>query len=59
MTQQTLPTDQWVEPDDFEFYLLGRIEGQERAEARQGGASWRSASSEGGLEGDFGHIVPK
>lgn len=59
MSQQTLPTDQWVEPDDFEFYLLGRIEGQERAEERQGGVSWRSASREGGLEGDFGHIIPK
>ncbi len=59
MTQQTLPTDQWVEPDDFEFFLLGRIEGQERAEEQQGGVSWRSSSSEGGLEGDFGHIVPK
>ena len=23
MAKQTLPTDQYVEPDDFEFYLLG------------------------------------
>ena len=29
MEAQTLPTDQFVEPNDFEFYLLGRTEGSQ------------------------------
>jgi pilus assembly protein CpaC len=49
-TQQPLPTDQYVEPDDFEFYLLGDLEGK--------GAKTRSRK-EGGLEGSFGHLLPK
>jgi hypothetical protein len=32
MAKQTLPTDQFIEPDDFEFYLLGHLEGQEKGE---------------------------
>jgi pilus assembly protein CpaC len=49
MTKQTLPTDQYVEPNDFEFYLLGNLEGKGK----------RSNPTKGGLEGDFGHILPK
>jgi pilus assembly protein CpaC len=44
IAKQTLPTDAYVEPNDFEFYLLGLYEG-----LYQKG---------GGLEGDFGHINP-
>jgi pilus assembly protein CpaC len=57
MSQQTLPTDQYVEPDEFELYLLGRTEGA--------GESGRVSAAEGevpaaaGMEGDFGHILPK
>lgn len=47
MTKQTLPTDQFVEPNEFEFYLLGKLEGQGVA-ARRGGK----------LDGKFGYIVP-
>jgi pilus assembly protein CpaC len=58
MAKQTLPTDQFVEPNDFEFYLLGSTEGL--GEPSQ---SSRSAvppkSDKTGFEGDFGHIVPK
>jgi pilus assembly protein CpaC len=55
MAKQTFPTDQFIEPDDFEFYLLGKPEG----EGRPNGAMKRPVSSKGGgLEGDFGHIVP-
>jgi pilus assembly protein CpaC len=57
MTQQTLPTDEYVEPDDFEFYLLGRLEGVENA--GQSSAAAGGSPPEGGLEGDFGHIVPQ
>lgn len=44
MTRQTLPTDKFIEPNDFEFFLQGRLEG--------------NAPYKGGLEGDFGHITP-
>jgi pilus assembly protein CpaC len=39
-----LPTDNFVEPSDAEFYLLGRMEGSDKSE--QGG---------GGTKADFGH----
>ncbi|MEW6327516.1 MAG: type II and III secretion system protein family protein [Thermodesulfobacteriota bacterium] len=47
LASQPLPTDQHIEPDDFEFYLLGTMEGK--------GAV---PDKEGGLEGEFGHIIP-
>jgi pilus assembly protein CpaC len=49
MAKQTLPTDQYVEPNEFEFYLLGNFEGKGK----------RSNPIKGGLEGDFGHLLPK
>jgi len=59
MAKQTLPTDQYVEPNDFEFYLLGSLEGMGEPES---GSVKKSAvpvqSGQGGLEGDFGHIAP-
>ena len=43
-----LPTDDFVEPDDFEFYGAGKIE-----------ATSSAASAPGGnLDGDFGHVQP-
>lgn len=51
MAKQTLPTDQYIEPNDFEFYLLGKLEGQ--------GDEQNPPLKKGvGLEGDFGHIKP-
>jgi pilus assembly protein CpaC len=44
-TTQALPTDQFIEPSDAEFYLLGQVEGQ-----RQG------ALTTGRLDGKFGYI---
>lgn len=55
MAKQTLPTDQYIEPDDFEFYLLGHPEGREKPKPSPGGFQGRSSK----LEGDFGHILPK
>ena len=49
MAEQTLPTDQYVEPDDFDFYLLGNLEGREKTNPMKGS----------GLEGNFGHMIPK
>jgi pilus assembly protein CpaC len=58
IAKQTLPTDQFIEPDDFEFYLLGHLEGSNKARApvpRSPGIPPKKI----GLEGNFGHIVPK
>ncbi len=55
MAKQTLPTDQYIEPDDFEFYLLGHLEGEEKP----GSDPKRSQDRHPKLEGSFGHIVPK
>jgi pilus assembly protein CpaC len=49
MARQTLPTDQYVEPSDLEFYLLGSMEGRGKPNPAKGS----------GLEGQFGHILPK
>jgi pilus assembly protein CpaC len=57
MAKQTLPTDAFVDPNDFEFYLLGSLEGQ--GEPKSKGAAAPPRSDKGGLEGDFGHIAPK
>ncbi len=57
MTKQTLPTDQYIEPDDFEFYLLGSMEGKQKNKSP---AAISSNPNKGNkLEGNFGHIVPK
>jgi len=56
MAKQTLPTDQFIEPDDFEFYLLGSTEGKEKIKSP--GSSGNPGKGYG-LEGSFGHIVPK
>ncbi len=57
MAKQTLPTDQYIEPDDFEFYLLGSLEGKEKTKSSVPAA--KSSSTSNKLEGNFGHIVPK
>jgi pilus assembly protein CpaC len=49
MAKQTLPTDQYVEPNDLEFYLFGNMEGRGKPNPVKGS----------GLEGQFGHILPK
>jgi pilus assembly protein CpaC len=47
--KQIVPTDFFVEPDDFEFYVLGMLEGR---------ACPPSSNAKGQLDGDFGHAVP-
>jgi pilus assembly protein CpaC len=57
MAKQTLPTDQFIDPDDFDFYLLGRIEGTaDKSEAPTPAVP--PLAKKGGLEGTFGHIMP-
>jgi len=58
ITKQTLPTDQYVDPNDFEFYLLGKTEGLAEPAAKTPGSVQSSGSGKGSLEGDFGHIAP-
>lgn len=63
MTAQTLPTDYYVEPNDFEFYLLGLSE----KGGFGGSAGQRSPAAEvlsnrvrrmGAMEGQVGHVMP-
>jgi len=60
MTRQTLPTDAYIEPDDFEFYLLGSLEGRAKQEpVKSPAASSVPGLKKGsGLEGDFGYMKP-
>ncbi len=63
MAKQTLPTDQYVEPNDLEFYGLGLEEGIQSERQRTFIGSGSSVSvpavtGGGGLDGDFGHIIP-
>ena len=55
--KQPLPTDSYVEPGDFEFYLMGSL-ASERAPAKPG-TTPAPVKAQGGLEGEFGHIVPE
>jgi pilus assembly protein CpaC len=63
MAAQTLPTDYFVEPNDFEFYLMGFPE----KGGHGGKAGQRSPAAEvlsnrvakgGAMEGRVGHIIP-
>ena len=60
MTKQTLPTDAYIEPDDFEFYLLGSLEGRGRQDTPTSSpaASVPGLKKGTGLEGDFGYMKP-
>ena len=58
VNKQTLPTDSWVEPNDFEFYLLGTMEAQ-GGPKRSGNVMQAPEPSRGKPEGEFGHITPQ
>ena len=59
MSKQTLPTDAFVVPNDFEWYLLGSLEGTEKPNATPPApVPSTSLNRRGGLEGNFGHIMP-
>ncbi len=59
MAKQTLPTGQYIEPNDFEFYLLGNLEGREKTKSSGATSPSQYLNKEGGVEGDCGHIIPK
>ena len=50
MAKQSPPTDYYVEPNDFEFYLLGALQGKSKPEPKV---------AAGSLDGDFGHSLPE
>lgn len=60
MAQQTLPTDTFIEPNDWEFYLMGWTDGigyapKAKQQARDGRPAEATVSRR--LDGDFGHMV--
>ncbi len=55
--KQTLPTDQYIEPNDIEFYLFGRLEGIKIPKFSLFNLFHRQ-KDKGGLEGNFGHLAP-
>jgi pilus assembly protein CpaC len=57
MAKQTLPTDQYIEPNDLEFYLLGNTEGKEKGNIKD--STPPADSTGGGFEGKFGLIIPE
>jgi pilus assembly protein CpaC len=57
MAKQPLPTEQFVEPDDVEFYLLGKMEGSEKKSQAAPVGPAPASSKAGTLDGNFGHIV--
>jgi len=66
--KQPLPTDAYLEPNDFELMLMGYMEGRKHQSSPGSESSASSATSAvtppapvsigGGLEGQFGHLAP-
>jgi len=52
-SEQTLPTDEYIEPSDLEFYLNGQMEGRTKPETKP-----EARLSSGKPEGKFGYIIP-
>jgi pilus assembly protein CpaC len=50
LEKQPLPTDYYVEPNDAEFYLFGKLEGSAKNVA---------PALSGEMEGEFGHSMPQ
>ena len=51
-----LPTDDFVEPNGMEFYLLGRMEGRDRDRGTRTGTQ-PAAQNAGGVESAFGQAI--
>jgi pilus assembly protein CpaC len=59
VAQLALPTDTFVEPNDWEFYLMGWTDGLGYAPQAQQARDGRLAAAavSGKLDGNFGHMV--
>ncbi|MEN6617233.1 MAG: type II and III secretion system protein family protein, partial [Syntrophorhabdus sp.] len=56
--KQAMPTDQFVDPNDFEFYLLGKVEGMSEPEMTRGQVKSRTVISSD-PDNKLGHIIPE
>lgn len=67
MTKQTLPTDGFKEADDFEFYMMGLLEGKKDKPRTEPASAAPDTTPqpgtvvrpESGFDGEFGHSWPK
>jgi len=59
LKKQTLPTDQFVDPNDFEFYLLGALEGAGEPKTAAFSVTSADLSPAKPEESKFGHIIPQ
>ncbi|MEE9412923.1 MAG: type II and III secretion system protein family protein [Methylococcales bacterium] len=50
-----LPTDTFIEPDDLDFYLFGKLEARDAAEKVMLDRLIPTNTGSGGLDGQFGH----
>ena len=50
-----LPTDNFVEPNDIEFYLLGHLQGRKPGQGQAVGSTGELGPDKSGAEGFFGH----
>lgn len=62
MAVQKLPTDDYAEPSEWDFFIMGDMQGR-KDEQGATSASWTQppaagTQSESGMEGRFGHILP-
>jgi pilus assembly protein CpaC len=55
--QIRLPTDDFIEPNGMDFYLLGRMEGKAPRSGRRDAANEPSAQTAGGVQSGFGQSV--
>lgn len=63
LTAQTLPTDYYIEPNDFEFYLMGFSEkgyfgGKKGQTSPSAEVLSNRVARANGMEGQVGHIIP-
>ena len=68
LVKQPLPTDYYLEPNDFEFMIMGYVQGVSSSEEvvrpseaytiGQPTMAARVPYRKGGLEGTFGHLAP-
>ncbi|MDH4317092.1 MAG: type II and III secretion system protein family protein [Desulfobulbaceae bacterium] len=59
LDKQPLPTDSFVEPNGFEFLMLGQLEGRAPSQEQEAKLAPPVSTSQSGLDGDFGYIIPE
>ncbi|MDY7000941.1 MAG: type II and III secretion system protein family protein [Thermodesulfobacteriota bacterium] len=61
MAEQSLPTDQFTEPTEMEFFLLGLMQGKgsnSEPVSERPAVPARGDGPRSGMDGEFGHILP-